>query len=129
MNSPVLAFSGLLHELQQQVTDLLRLFLLHPWPAPSMRRARHAEIAREIEFCECQFVTIVIDIVHDSAISVRRHVCHPPEQALQFATSQPTGEASNSRLCRPAEEPASEWFGSLMRFQFRTSGIGASCGG
>src|SRR3984893_9027269 len=88
-----------------------------------------AEIAREIEFCECQFVTIVIDIVHDSAISVRRHVCHPPEQALQFATSQPTGEASNSRLCRPAEEPASEWFGSLMRFQFRTSGIGASCGG
>jgi hypothetical protein len=30
MNSPVLACSGLLHELQQQVTDLLRLFLLHP---------------------------------------------------------------------------------------------------
>jgi hypothetical protein len=30
MNSPVLAFSGLLYELQQQVTDLLRLFLLHP---------------------------------------------------------------------------------------------------
>jgi hypothetical protein len=30
MNSPVLAFSGLLHELKQQVTDLLRLFLLHP---------------------------------------------------------------------------------------------------
>jgi hypothetical protein len=73
MNSPVLAFSGLLHELQQQVTDLLRLFLLHPMAgAPSMRRARHAEIAREIEFCECQFVTIVIDIVHDRAISVRR---------------------------------------------------------
>jgi hypothetical protein len=41
-----------------------------------------AEIARDIEFCECQFVTIVIDIVHDSAISVRRHVCHPLEQAL-----------------------------------------------
>jgi hypothetical protein len=29
-------------------------------------------IAREIELCECQFVTIVIDIVHNSAISVRR---------------------------------------------------------
>jgi hypothetical protein len=29
-------------------------------------------IAREIELCECQFVTIVIDIVHDRAISVRR---------------------------------------------------------
>jgi hypothetical protein len=26
-------------------------------------------IAREIELCECRFVTIVIDIVHDGAIS------------------------------------------------------------
>ena len=29
-------------------------------------------IARETELCECQFVTIVIDIVHNSAISDRR---------------------------------------------------------
>jgi hypothetical protein len=35
-------------------------------------RATHAEIAHEVELCECQFVTIVIDIVHDTAISVRR---------------------------------------------------------
>ena len=27
-------------------------------------------IAREIELCECRFVTIVIDIVHDRTISV-----------------------------------------------------------
>ena len=32
----------------------------------------HPKIAREIELCECLFVTIVIDIVHDRAISVRR---------------------------------------------------------
>jgi hypothetical protein len=37
-------------------------------------KSRHVEIAREIEFCECQFVTIVIDIIHDRAISVARTV-------------------------------------------------------
>jgi hypothetical protein len=36
-----------------------------------MAKIKHAVIAREIELCECQFVTIVIDIVHNSAISVR----------------------------------------------------------
>ena len=42
---------------------------LRTWATP---RARHAEIAHEVELCECQFVTIVIDIVHDTAISARR---------------------------------------------------------
>jgi hypothetical protein len=42
---------------------------LRTWATP---RVRHAEIAHEVELCECQFVTIVIDIVHDTAISVRR---------------------------------------------------------
>src|SRR5258708_7009094 len=37
-----------------------------------MAKIKLAMIAREIELCECQFVTIVIDIVHNSAISVRR---------------------------------------------------------
>jgi hypothetical protein len=39
---------------------------------PHVAKIKHAVIAREIELCECQFVTIVIDIVHNSAISVRR---------------------------------------------------------
>jgi hypothetical protein len=37
-----------------------------------MAKIKLAMIAREIELCECQFVTIVIDIVHNSAISDRR---------------------------------------------------------
>jgi hypothetical protein len=42
---------------------------LRTWATP---RARHVEIAHDVELRECQFVTIVIDIVHDTAISVRR---------------------------------------------------------
>ena len=37
-----------------------------------MAKIKLAMIAREIELCECEFVTIVIDIVHKSAISDRR---------------------------------------------------------
>jgi hypothetical protein len=48
---------------------------------------------------------------------------------VQFSTSQPPVEASNLRLRRPAQEPASEWFDRRMRFRFRTPGIVASCGG
>jgi hypothetical protein len=43
---------------------------LRTWATP---RARHAEIAHEVELRECQLVTIVIDIVHDAAISIRRN--------------------------------------------------------
>jgi hypothetical protein len=42
---------------------------LHTWATP---RVGHAEIAHEVELCECQFVTIIIDIVHDATICVRR---------------------------------------------------------
>jgi hypothetical protein len=38
---------------------------------------------RGIGFCECQFVTIVIDIVHDRAGDLRpKHVGHPPLSKL-----------------------------------------------
>jgi hypothetical protein len=39
-------------------------------------------IAREIELCECRFVTIVIDIVHDRTISVLFLACPFPLDML-----------------------------------------------
>ena len=54
---------------------------LRTWATP---RAGHAEIAHEVELCECQFVTIVIDIVHDTAISARRKDLIGPTEEFRF---------------------------------------------
>jgi hypothetical protein len=59
-------------------------------------------IAREIELCECQFVTIVIDIVHDRAISVRRKGLIASTKYFRLIGADFSYCFNRRRRCRPA---------------------------
>jgi hypothetical protein len=59
-------------------------------------------IAREIELCECQFVTIVIDIVHDRAISVRRKGLIASTEYFRLIGADFLYCFDRRRRCRPA---------------------------
>ena len=60
------------------------------WPTP---KARHAEIVRAIDLCECEFVINTIDIVHDRASqNAESHsltACEPQLMWMQFLKQRP----------------------------------------